>query len=204
MYRGERLNSFTHLTGTALAIAGSAILIGHATEQGDPWKIIAFSVFGAGLVLLYAASTLYHSFRGRAKRVLRKIDHAAIYLLIAATYAPFMLVSLRGSFGWSMFAVIWMMTLYGIYRTWRRNDGRDPSPVPYLIMGWIGVIAFVPLIDKLGMEGLGWLAAGGALYTAGIVFYLNDRRWRHAHGIWHLFVMGGSASHFVTVLYFVN
>ncbi len=204
MYHGERLNSVTHLAGTVLAIAGSAVLIGQASEQGDPWKIIAFSVFGAGLVLLYAASTLYHSFRGRAKVVLRKIDHAAIYLLIAATYAPFMLVSLRGPFGWALFAAIWTMALVGIRRVWRRNDGRDPSPVPYLIMGWIGLIAFVPLIDKLGMTGIGWLAAGGALYTGGILFYLNDRRWRHAHGIWHLFVMGGSASHFVAVLYFVN
>jgi hemolysin III len=113
-------------------------------------------------------------------------------------------VSLRGPFGWTLFAAIWAMALYGMYRTWLRNDGGDPSPIPYLIMGWIGVTAVVPLIDKLGMEGLSWLASGGALYTAGIVFYLNDRRWRHAHGIWHLFVMGGSASHFVTVLYFVN
>ena len=203
MYHGERLNSFTHMAGTAMAIAGSAVLISHATAQDDPWKTVAFSIFGAGLVLLYAASTLYHSFRGRAKRVLRKIDHAAIYLLIAASYAPFMLVSLRGPFGWTLFSAIWAMALYGIYRVWRRNDGRDPSPVPYMIMGYIGVIAFVPLIDTLGMVGLGWLAAGGALYTGGVVFYLNDRHWRHAHGIWHLFVMGGSASHFVAVLFFV-
>jgi hemolysin III len=204
MYHGERFNSLTHLAGTALAIAGAAELIGRASEQGDIWKIIAFSAFGAGLVLLYGASTLYHSFRGRAKIVLRKIDHAAIYVLIAASYAPFMLVSLRGPLGWSLFAAIWAMALYGMYRTWLRNDGGDPSPIPYLIMGWIGVTAVVPLIDKLGMEGLSWLASGGALYTAGIVFYLNDRRWRHAHGIWHLFVMAGSGSHFVTVLYFVN
>ncbi len=204
MYHGERLNSVTHLAGTALAIAGSAVLIGQASEQGDPWKIISFSTFGAGLVLLYAASTLYHSLRGRAKAVLRKLDHAAIYLLIAATYAPFMLVSLRGPFGWTLFAVIWAMALVGIRCAWQRNDGSDPSPIPYLMMGWTSVIAFVPLIDKLGVTGLGWLAAGGALYTAGILFYLNDGRWRHAHGIWHLFVMGGSASHFVAVLYFVN
>lgn len=204
MYRGERLNSFTHLAGTLLAIAGSTVLIGQASEQGDPWKIIAFSAFGAGLVLLYAASTLYHSLQGSAKRLWRKIDHAAIFLLIAATYAPFMLVSLRGVFGWALFATIWVVAIHGMWRVWQRNDGRDPSPIPYLAMGWVGAIAFVPLIDKVGVGGIGWLVAGGALYTAGIVFYLNDRRWRHAHGIWHLFVMGGSASHFVAVLYFVN
>lgn len=204
MYHGERFNSFTHLTGTALAIAGAAELISRASEQGDPWKLGAFGAFGAGLVLLYAASTLYHSLRGRAKEVLRRIDHAAIYLLIAASYAPFMLVSLRGPFGLTLFAAIWGMALYGMCRAWLRKDGRDPSPIPYLIMGWLGVTAFVPLIDKLGMHGIGWLAAGGALYTAGVVFYLNDRRWRHAHGIWHLFVMGGSASHFIAVLYFVH
>ena len=204
MYHGERLNSLTHLAGTALAIAGAAELMSRAIEHGDPWKVAAFGAFGAGLVLLYAASTLYHSFRGRAKDVLRKIDHAAIYLLIAASYAPFMLVSLRGPFGLTLFAAIWAMALYGMCRAWQRNDGGDPSPIPYLIMGWLGATAFVPLIDKLGMAGLGWLAAGGAFYTAGVLFYLNDHRWRHAHGIWHLFVMAGSASHFIAVFYFVN
>ncbi len=204
MYHGERLNSLTHLAGTALAIAGAAELVGRAIEHGDPWKVAAFGAFGIGLVLLYGASTLYHSFRGRAKDVLRRIDHAAIYLLIAASYAPFMLVSLRGPFGLTLFAVVWAMALYGMCRAWQRNDGRHPSPIPYLIMGWLGATAFVPLIDKLGMEGLGWLAAGGAFYTAGVLFYLNDHRWRHAHGIWHLFVMGGSACHFIAVFYFVN
>lgn len=204
MYHGERFNSLTHLAGTALAIAGSTVLIAHANEQGDPWKIVAFTLFGMGLVLLYAASTLYHASRGRAKAVLRKFDHAAIYLLITATYAPFLLVSLRGPFGWALFALVWAMALYGIYKAWQRNDGSDPSPIPYLALSWLGVAAFVPLIDKLGIAGIGWLAAGGALYTAGVLFYVNDRRWRYAHGIWHLFVMAGSASHFVTVLYFVG
>ena len=204
MYHGERFNSFTHLAGTALSIAGSAMLITRASEQGDPWKLIAFTAFGIGLVLLYAASTLYHSFRGPAKSLLRKLDHVAIYLLITATYAPFLLVSLRGPFGWTLFAVVWAMALYGIWQAWRRNDGSDPSPLPYMAMGWLGVTAFVPLVDKLGAVGLGWLAAGGLMYTAGVLFYVNDRRWRHAHGIWHLFVMGGSASHYVAVFYFVS
>ena len=204
MYYGERFNSLTHLAGTALAIAGSAVLITRASEQGDPWKILAFTTFGVGLVLLYTASTLYHSFSGPAKSLLRKLDHVAIYLLITATYAPFLLVSLRGPFGWTLFAIVWAMALFGISQAWRRNDGSDPSPWPYMAMGWLGVTAFVPLVDKLGAAGLSWLAAGGLLYTAGVLFYVNDRRWRHAHGIWHLFVMGGSASHYVAVLYFVS
>jgi hemolysin III len=204
MYHGERLNSITHLAGTALAIAGSAVLIAQAVSGGDPWKIVAFSLYGVALVLLYAASTLYHSIRGPAKALFRKMDHAAIFLLIAASYAPFTLVSLRGAFGWTLFAIIWLLGLHGIWRAWTRTDGRDPSPIPHLIMGWVGASAVVPLIDKLGMGGIGWLAAGGALYTLGVLFYVNDTRWRHAHGIWHLFVMGGSASHFVSVMFFVN
>ena len=203
MYHGERLNSITHLVGTALAIAGSVVLIAHASIQGDPWKIVACSVFGAGLVVLYAISTLYHSIRGRAKAVLRRLDHAAIFLLIAGTYTPFTLVSLRGAFGWTLFATIWALALAGIWRAWRRPEGVDPSPLPHLIMGWLGLTAVLPLADQLGWTAIGWLAAGGALYTAGILFYVNDTRWRHAHGVWHLFVMAGSTSHFVTVLWFV-
>jgi hemolysin III len=204
MIHGERLNSITHLVGTALAIAGSAVLVAHAVAQGDPWQIAAFGFFGFALVVLYAASTLYHAARGPAKAVLRKLDHAAIFLLIAGSYAPFALVSLRGYFGWTLFAMIWALAVHGIWSAWRRSDGSDPSPIPHLIMGYLGLTAVVPLIDKIGMAGISWLAVGGALYTAGVLFYVNDRRWRHAHGIWHLFVMGGSASHFVTVLYFVR
>jgi hemolysin III len=153
--------------------------------------------------VLYAISTLYHSIRGRAKAVLRRLDHAAIFLLIAGTYTPFTLVSLRGAFGWTLFATIWALALAGIWRAWRRPEGVDPSPLPHLLMGWLGLTAVLPLADQLGWTAIGWLAAGGALYTAGILFYVNDTRWRHAHGVWHLFVMAGSASHFVTVLWFV-
>lgn len=203
MYHGERLNSITHLIGTALATAGSAVLVAHAARLGDPWKIVSFSVFGAMLVTLYAISTLYHALRGPAKRILRRLDHGAIYLLIAGTYTPFTLVTLRGALGWTLFALIWALAFHGIWRAWRRADGRDPSPLPHLLMGWLGVTAVVPLVRELGVHGMAWLAAGGLLYSAGILFYLNDTRWPHAHGIWHLFVLAGSASHFVTVLVFV-
>lgn len=205
MYRGERFNSITHLVGTALAIAGSALLIVQAAEHGDPWKIVGVSIFGAMLILLYAASTLYHSLRGRAKDVLRKADHCAIYLLIAGTYTPFALVSLRGALGWSMLALIWTLALVGITYECRSAPGARPLSVwLYLGMGWLGVAAAMPLTTSLGAQGMAWLAAGGVLYTAGILFYLYDEKWRHAHGIWHLFVMAGSTAHVVTVLAFVR
>jgi hemolysin III len=205
MCHGERFNSITHLLGTALAIIGAAVLIAEAAHDGDPWKIVSFSVFGTMLVVLYAASTLYHSISAsRAKAVFRRLDHSAIYLLIAGTYTPFTLVTLRGALGWTLFATIWTMALYGIVRAWRRRGDDDPPVWPYVVMGWLAVVAAVPLVTQLGGQGIAWLAAGSGLYMAGIIFYLNDTRWRHAHGIWHLFVLGGSTAHFVTVLRFVG
>jgi hemolysin III len=205
MVHGERFNSITHLVGTALAVSGSAVLISRAALDGDPWKIVSFSVFGAMLVVLYAVSTLYHAISAeRAKAVLRRLDHCAIYLLIAGTYTPFTLVTLRGALGWALFATIWALAAYGIARAWHDRSDRDPAVWPYLLMGWLGSVAVLPLIARLGAEGMLWLAAGGALYTAGILFFVNDTRWPHAHGIWHLFVMAGSAAHFVTVLQFVG
>jgi hemolysin III len=203
MYRGERLNSITHLVGAALAVAGAAVLIEHANRQGDPWRIASFSIFGAMLVILYTASTLYHAVRPPAKNVLRRVDHSAIFLLIAGTYTPFALVSLHGAIGWTMFAMIWAAAAYGIWRAWRRTDDRPHSALPFALMGWLGLVAVVPLTRALGVSGMLWLAIGGLLYSAGIVFYKHDERWRHAHGVWHLFVLGGSASHFTAVLFFV-
>lgn len=204
MYHGERFNSATHLVGTALAITGSVLLIERAASDGDPWKIVSASLFGTMLIVLYAVSTLYHSIRAaRAKAVLRKLDHCAIYLLIAGTYTPFTLVTLRGAFGWTLFATIWTMAAWGITRAWRRNDDTDPSVWPYFVMGWLGVCAAVPLAAQIGPQGIAWVAAGGLLYTAGILFFLNDTRWRHAHGVWHLFVVAGSSAHVIAVLRYV-
>jgi len=203
MYRGERLNSITHLLGAALAIAGAAVLIVHAAVQGDPWRIASFSIFGAMLVILYMTSTLYHSLRPPIKDVLRRLDHSAIFLLIAGTYTPFALVSLRGALGWTMLVAIWAAALHGIWRAWRRSNDQPQSALPYALMGWLGLLAVVPLVEAIGAGGMLWLATGGLLYTAGIVFYANDERWRHAHGVWHLFVIGGSASHFTAVLFYV-
>jgi hemolysin III len=203
MYHGERLNSITHLVGTALAVVGAAFLLARVVGQDGPWKITGVVLFGLGLIALYTASTLYHAIRGPLKALLRRADHAAVFLLIAGTYAPFALGPLRGGLGWTLFAIVWSMAIAGIWQSMRRSADRDPSPIPHLVMGWLGAAALIPLNDALGPVGMGWLAAGGVLYTIGVLFYLNDRKWRHAHGIWHLFVMGGSGAHFVTVMYFV-
>lgn len=204
MYHGERFNSISHLAGTGLALAGTAVLIVVAARLGDPWKIVSFSIYGAMLVALYAFSTLYHSVRGRAKAILQKFDHCSIYLLIAGSYTPFALVSLRGAWGWSLLGVVWGLALIGILQEiWFAKGARVLSLVIYVLMGWLALVAVVPLWTALTPAGFAWLAAGGALYTVGIIFYVADTRVRHGHGVWHLFVLGGSSCHFFTVLFFV-
>ena len=204
MYRGERFNGITHLSGALLALAGAVALIVVGALKADPWKIVSFSIYGTTLVFLYLSSTLYHSVRGRAKSVLRKMDHAAIYLLIAGTYTPFTLVTLNGPWGWSLFGVVWGLALVGIVQEiWFARGARVLSLVIYLLMGWVALVAVVPLVRALSWSGFAWLAAGGAVYTAGIVFYLYDDRFKHFHGIWHLFVLAGSAVHYVAILLYV-
>lgn len=204
MYPGERFNSITHLVGAALALAGSVVLVVLAAREGDPWKIVSFSIYGVMLVALYVFSTLYHSVRGRAKNVLRKFDHCSIYLLIAGTYTPFALVSLRGVWGWWIFGVIWGLALVGIVQEiWLAKGARILSLIIYILMGWLAMVAVMPLWRALTPAGFAWLAAGGACYTLGIVFYVLDHKVRHGHGLWHLFVLGGSICHFFTVLLYV-
>ena len=204
MYHGERFNSISHLLGAALALAGSVLLIVLASRLGDPWKIVSFSVYGAMLVLLYVFSTLYHSVRGNAKNVLRKFDHCSIYLLIAGTYTPFALVSLRGGWGWWLFGVIWGLALLGIIQEiWLARGARVLSLVIYVLMGWLAMVVVLPLWQALTPAGFAWLAAGGACYTLGIIFYATDHKVRHGHGLWHLFVLAGSICHFFTVLLYV-
>jgi hemolysin III len=201
MRHGERFNSITHLVGAALAIAGTAVLVTIAAGLGDPWKIVSFSVYGAMLVALYVFSTLYHSIWGRAKPVLQKIDHCMIYLLIAGSYTPFALVSLRGPWGWSLLGAVWTLAALGIAQEiWIAKGARVLSLAIYLVMGWLALVAISPLWLALKPAGFAWLAAGGLLYTVGILFYALDQKVRHGHGIWHLFVLGGSSCHFFTVL----
>jgi len=205
MYHGERFNGVTHLAGAALAIAGLVALVSIAAGTGDPWRIVTFSVFGATLVALYTFSTLYHSTRGKAKAVFRKLDHCAIYLLIAGTYTPFALVALRGPLGWTLFGLAWGLAALGIAQEfWLGKGARWLSLAIYLVMGWMGIVAVSPLVATLGSGGTAWLVAGGILYTAGIVFYVYDERVRHFHGIWHLFVLGGSASHWAAVALYMR
>lgn len=201
MHHGERFNSISHLVGACLAVAGTAVLVTMAGRLGDPWKIVGFSVYGAMLIALYVFSTLYHSLRGRAKDVLRKFDHCSIYLLIAGSYTPFALVSLRGPWGWSLLGVIWGLALVGIAQElWLARGVRVVSMVIYLAMGWLALVAVWPLWLALSPAGFGWLLAGGLCYTVGIAFYALDRKLRHGHGVWHLFVMAGSTCHFIAVL----
>jgi hemolysin III len=204
MYYGEKFNSISHLVGAVLAAAGAALLIVLAARLGDPWKIVSFSIYGVMLLLLYVTSTLYHSVRGRAKDVWRKFDYCAIYLLIAGSYTPFTLVTLRGPLGWSLFGTVWGLALLGIAQEiWLARGARILSLLIYIMMGWLALIAIMPLIAALTWPGFAWLAAGGLLYTVGIFFYATDEKLRHGHGVWHLFVLGGSACHYLTVLLYV-
>lgn len=204
MYHGERFNGYSHLVGTLLALSGAVVLIVIGALRDDPWKIVSFSIYGATLVLLYTFSTLYHSTRGRVKAVFQKFDHNAIYLLIAGTYTPFTLVSMRGPWGWSLFGVVWGLAALGIIQEFILGKRtRLLSLIIYVLMGWVALVAVVPMIDALTPAGFAWVAAGGVIYTLGIVFYLFDERFTHWHGIWHLFVIGGSLAHYMAILLYV-
>jgi len=204
VYHGEKFNAWTHLVGALLALAGAVLLLWQAIPGGDGWKIFAVAVYGATLVLLYSISTLYHSVRGRAKRVLRKLDHLSIYLLIAGSYTPFCLITLHGPWGWSLFGIIWSLAAIGMLQEIKpRSEARVMSLVIYAVMGWIVLVAIRPLLENLGIAGFVWLAAGGVLYTVGIVFFAFDGRFRHWHGIWHLFVIAGSLMHYIAILFYV-
>jgi hemolysin III len=204
MYHGERFNGYTHLAGAVLALAGATVLVVLGAMKADPWRIVSFSIYGTTLIVLYLVSTLYHSMRGRAKAVFRTLDHCSIYLLIAGTYTPFALVTLNGAWGWSLFGIVWALAVVGIVQECVLARGaRLFSLAIYLLMGWLAIVAVAPLFHALAWQGMAWVVGGGLLYTAGIVFYLFDERIRHFHGIWHLFVVAGSAAHYVAIVAFV-
>ena len=204
MHHGERFNAWTHLVGAVLALVGAVWLLLLASASGDSWKQVSVAIYGVTLVLLYSTSTLYHSVQGPAKRLMQKLDHLSIYLLIAGSYTPFCLVSLRGPWGWSLFATVWSLALIGMLQEIKpRSEARVLSLVIYAVMGWIVLVAVQPLLVALGREGFAWLASGGVLYTIGIIFFAYDSRFRHWHGIWHLFVMAGSLLHFVAIWRYV-
>ena len=185
-------------------MAGAAVLIVLGALGADPWKIVSFSIYGATLVLMYGASTLYHSTRGRVKHFFRKLDYKAIYLLIAGSYTPFTLVTLRGASGWSLFGIVWGLAALGLLQeSLLGKRTRLVSLAIYVLMGWVALIAVIPLARALSWAGFAWVAAGGVIYTVGIIFYLFDEKFKHWHGIWHLFVVAGSAVHYFAILLYV-
>lgn len=193
-------NAITHGIGAALAIAGAAYLIVVST-RGSAWVIVGCAIFSASLILVYLCSTLYHSLvRTRARRVFQVLDHSAIYLLIAGTYTPFTLVTLRGPIGWTLFGLVWALAIGGIvFKSLAIERFPVASALVYLAQGWLVVLAAGPLIHTVGWHGMAWLLAGGVAYTLGIVFFALDRI-PYFHAAWHLFVLAGSAAHYFAIL----
>ena len=200
----EVMNAVTHGIGTLLAVAGLVLLTVFAYLYGDIWHIVSFSIYGTTLVLLYLASTLYHSFTNeRLKYIFKILDHSAIYLLIAGTYTPFTLVPLHGVLGWTVFGFVWGLAVLGIVlKVFFVGRFKMISTLCYILMGWFIVIAIKPLIATVAPLGIMWLVIGGLFYTLGTVFYLWQRL-PYNHAIWHLFVLAGSISHFIAVFFYV-
>jgi len=204
MYPGELFNSISHLVGAVLALIGVTVLVTLAGVEGGTLRIASFTVYGVTLFLLYLSSTLYHSLRGRAKAIFQVLDHHAIYLLIAGTYTPFTLVALRGKTGWWLFGAVWGLAFIGMVTdTLRGGGGRLLSICIYLLMGWLIVFALGDIIRALPSAGFAWLVAGGLFYTVGVIFYALANRWPWCHGIWHLFVLAGSVSHYFAILLYL-
>jgi hemolysin III len=200
----EVAHSVTHGLGFVASVAGLVVLVILTAATRDPWRITACTIYAATLVLLYAASTLYHALSTtRARHVFRVLDHSAIFLLIAGTYTPFALVSLRGPWGWTLLGIVWGLALLGV--TAKAVFGaRWPvvSTAVYICMGWVVLIAAKPLVERLPTGAIAWLAAGGLAYTGGVAFYAWTRL-RYSHAIWHLFVLAGSACHYIAVVLYV-
>ena len=200
----ERLSSITHGIGAVLSVVGFAALLAMAFLRGTPRHVITLGIYGASLLALYLTSTCYHACReGRVKRRLQVVDHIAIYCLISGTYTPFLLVSLGGAWGWSLFCILWGLSAIGAVLKLFYTDQFDfASTMIYLAMGWIGVVAAKPFLEHLPGGAIAWMVAGGLAYTGGVAFYLWERL-PFNHAIWHLFVMAGSACHFFGILFYV-
>jgi len=208
MYYGEKLNSITHLVGVVLALIGFGVLLTISIQTYNSPLIISFIIFGLTLILLYTMSTLYHSFHSpRLKTIFQKLDHVSIYLLIAGTYTPYMMISLRDSNGLIILSIVWLLAIIGLLL-----DILLPKRIEwlqiliYLIMGWLCTFNYSELKLALPASAMVWLTAGGIFYTVGIVFYVLDdlKKLRHAHGIWHLFVLFGSICHFISIAAYVR
>jgi hemolysin III len=203
MYAGERLNGYSHFLGLVLAVLGTVLLLRKTLGTGDIARTAAALVFSLSMLVLYGASTLFHSTRGRTKLFWERADHCAIYLLIAGTYTPLALVTLAGAAGWSLLCAVWAAAIWGIARELRSDEGARPSLLAYVGMGWLGLLATAPAAANMQASGLAWLLAGAVLYTVGTIFYRYPGGMRHAHGTWHLFVLGGTVCHYVAVACFI-
>jgi hemolysin III len=204
VYPAERFNSISHLVGAVLALAALVVLVTSAAYDDNAWKLISFVIYGVTLFALYLISTLYHGSKGRQKAILRILDHQAIYLLIAGTYTPFALVTLRDSVGWWLFGAVWTLAVIGILLDALRDGGRRViQMIIYVAMGWMVLFTLDPLLASIPSACFHWLLAGGVLYTVGIVFYGLAHWYPAAHGIWHLFVLAGSICHYFAILLYV-
>jgi hemolysin III len=201
----EIFHGITHGIGAVLSIAGLVILVVLAVQMGDVWRIVSFSIYGGSLTLLYLASTLYHSFQDeRLKRFFRHFDHLSIFLLIAGTYTPVTLISLRGAWGWTLFALIWGFAVSGIvYELLFLGRYKWITMSIYLGMGWLAVVAIKPMLTMVPRGLLWWLLAGGLCYTGGVFFYAREKM-RYHHVLWHLFVLFGSACHFLGFFFYLT
>jgi hemolysin III len=202
--REEMANAISHGIGVLLSIAALVLLVVRATMHGNIWHVVSFSIYGASLVILYSCSTLLHSFQNqKLKDLFEILDHAAIYLLIAGSYTPYLLVTMRGPLGWSIFGIIWGLALSGmILKIFYVKRFILISTLCYILMGWLIVFAFKPLYANLAFGGIVWLVIGGLLYTFGSLFYVW-RRVPYHHAIWHIFVLAGSISHFLSINLYV-
>jgi len=198
----EIFNSITHGIGTLLSIAALVLLVVHAVGKGDVWHVVSYTIYGSSLVLLYLCSTLYHSFtKEKLKNLFARFDHAAIFILIAGTYTPFLLTVLRGTLGWTLFGIIWGVAIAGVViRSIYLTRFRKLMVALYLAMGWMFVVAVGPMMRNLPMLSIIFLFLGGIFYSVGVVFYVK-RNLKYGHGIWHLFVLAGSIMHFFAVMY---
>ncbi len=198
--REELANALTHGIGLIASVCGGAVLITLAAKMGDGWQLAGAIVYSLSMLLLYTASTLYHASRDLAiKARLKVFDHCAIYVLIAGTYTPVILISLRGPVGWVLFGVVWALAVAGIvFKLFYTGRFKRISTILYLAMGWLAIVAIKPVLHALTPTALLWLLLGGIAYSVGTIFYLN-RRIRYAHAIWHVFVLLGSVSHFISI-----
>ena len=202
----ERLfNTITHGIGSVLSIVALVLMVVYASYNSDAWSIVGVSIFGSTLILLYMSSTLYHAFsNGRVKQIFKTLDQSFIYLLIAGTYTPVLLITLRNTLGWTVFVLVWAMAIGGItHRIFFFDKLKKLSLISYIVMGWLSLIVFKSLLNAAPAELVVWLLIGGAFYTGGLIFYSWEKL-PFNHAIWHLFVLGGSFSHFMGIyLYLV-